>query len=69
MEVRGLNDAFEETLQRIHKLPDERRRLGLNTLMWVPHVSKPLPVTELNDILAVKLRETSLNTKYRPHKR
>ena len=62
----GLNDAFEETLQRIHKLPDGRRRLGLNTLMWMSHVSKPLTVIELSDALAIKLGETSLNTKYRP---
>ncbi|KAF6225180.1 hypothetical protein HO133_010377 [Letharia lupina] len=35
----GLNGAFEETLQRIHKLPDGRRRLGLSTLMWVSHMT------------------------------
>ena len=29
------------------------------------HVSKPLPVTELSDVLVVRLGETSLNTKYR----
>lgn len=63
---RGLNDAFEETLQRIHRLPDGRRRLGLNTLMWVSHVRKPLTVTELSDALAIKLGDTSLNSKYRP---
>ncbi len=62
----GLNDAFQETLQRIHNLPDGRRRLGLNTLMWVSHVCKPLTVAKLSDVLAVKLGETSLNTKYRP---
>lgn len=63
---RGLNDAFEETLQRIHELPDGRRRLGLNTLMWVSHVRKPLTVIELSDSLAIKLDETPLQTKYRP---
>ena len=63
---RGLNDAFEETLQRIHKLPEGRRRLGLNTLMWMSHVHKPLTVDELSDALAIRLGEASLNTKYRP---
>ena len=63
---RGLNDAFEETLQRIHKLPEGRRRLGLNTLMWISHVRKPLTVGELSDALATRLGEASLNTKYRP---
>lgn len=60
----GLNGAFEETLQRIHKLPDGRRRLGLSTLMWVSHVSKPLTVTELTDALSIKLGQMFLNTKY-----
>lgn len=60
----GLYYAFEETLQRVHKLSDGRRRLDLNTLMWVFHVSKPLTITELSDALATKLGETPLNAKY-----
>ncbi|CAD6564823.1 MAG: hypothetical protein ASARMPREDX12_004447 [Alectoria sarmentosa] len=63
----GLNDAFQETLQRIQGLSDGRRRLGLNTLMWVSHVGRPLLVAELSDALAIKLGDsTTLNQKYRP---
>lgn len=62
----GLNGAFEETLQRIQRQPEGRKRLGMNTLMWVSHVKRPLHVEELSDALAVKMGEASLNPKYRP---
>lgn len=62
----GLNDAFEETLQRIQKQPDGRRRLGMNTLMWISHARRPLRVMELSQALAINLKpgETFSNSKY-----
>lgn len=62
----GLNDAFEETLQRIQKQPDGRRRLGMNTLMWISHARRPLRVMELGQALAINLKpgETFSNSKY-----
>jgi len=63
---RGLNDAFEETLQRIQKQPDGRKRLGMNTLMWISHARRPLRVMELGEALAINLKpgQTFSNRKY-----
>lgn len=63
---RGLKDAFEETIKRIQRQPEGRMRLGMNTLMWVSHVKRPLHFAELSEALAIKPAEASLNPKYRP---
>lgn len=63
---RGLNDAFEETLQRIQKQPDGRKQLGMNTLMWISHARRPLRVMELGEALAINLKpgQAFSNRKY-----
>ena len=63
---RGLNDAFEETLQRIQKQPDGRKRIGLNALMWISHARRPLLVKELSEALAIKPGDKAVNPKYKP---
>ena len=60
----GLDEAFEETLQRIQRQPEKRRMLGMSILMWISHARRPLKVAELSEALAVKVGETSLNPKF-----
>ena len=62
----GLSDAFGQTLSRLNRQPDGRKRLGINTLVWIFFARRPLFVTELSEALAIKLRDLSLNAKYRP---
>ena len=66
---RGLEDAYEETLTRIQRQPEGRKRLGMNTLMWISHTKRPLLVSELSDALATRSGATSLNPLYRPSQR
>lgn len=60
-----LSDAFEETIDRIRRLPESRCRLGLAALAWVcqKHV---MTVDELADILSVRKGQTDANPRYRP---
>jgi hypothetical protein len=62
----SLDSAFEKTIQRIQRLPESRRRLGIEILMWISHAKRPLDVTELSDALSVKPGQTTINPKYRP---
>ncbi len=63
-----LHDAIEETLVRIDRQPISRRRLGLKTLMWISHSTRPLTVAELSDALTIRSGQTDLNPRYRPAK-
>lgn len=65
----GLDDAFEETLQRIQVQPENRKALAINTLMWISHANRPLLMRELVDVLAIKSSERSLNKRNRPSQR
>ena len=62
----GLSDAFEDTLSRIRRLPENRSRLALSVLMHLAHAKRLLKVDELSDILALKKGQKSINPKYRP---
>lgn len=63
---RSLDDAFEATLSRIQRQPEGRKRLGMNTLMWITTAKRPLLLSELSDALAVRPGISSLNPLYRP---
>jgi hypothetical protein len=63
---RNLPEAFEETIARIQRLPDSRRRLGINTLMWICHAKRTLTVFELSEALSVRLGQTNMSQKYCP---
>ncbi len=65
----GLDDAFEETLQRIQVQPENRKTMAMNTLMWISHAKRPLLIGELVDVLAIKSSERSLNKRNRPSQR
>ncbi len=61
-----LHDAFDETLARIQRQPEGRRRLAIHTLMWLSHAMSPLTVMELSEALAIRAGQMSLNRRYRP---
>ena len=65
----GLDNAFEETLQRIQSEPEDRRSLGMSALMWTSHARRPLHIKELLDALAIEDSERSLDPDNRPWQR
>ena len=56
-----LTSVFSSTLDRIQGLPDSRRRVAFNTLMWISHVRRPLKVDELQHALAVRFADNNIN--------
>ena len=65
----GLDDAFQETLQRIQAQPENRRTMAMNKLMWISLAKRPLLIGELFDVLAIKSSERTLNKRNRPSQR
>ena len=63
---RDLHQAFHQTLARIQRQPDGRKRLGMKVLLWISHARGSLTVAELSEALAVKPGNVSLNPRRRP---
>lgn len=63
---RDLHQAFYQTLARIQRQSDGRKRLGMKVLLWVSYAQGSLTVAELSEALAVKPENASLNPRYRP---
>lgn len=63
---RNLPEAFEETIARIQRLPESRRRLGISILMWICHAKRALTVSELSSALSVKPGQTAMSPKHCP---
>ena len=61
-----LHQAFYQTLSRIQRQPDGRKRLGMNVLLWLSRSHGSLTVAELSEAMAVKPGDTSLNPRRRP---
>ena len=61
-----LHQAFYQTLARIQRQPEGRKRLGMNVLLWLSHAQVSLNVAELSEAMAVKAGDTSLNPRRRP---
>lgn len=61
-----LHQAFYQTLARIQRQPDGRKRLGMKVLSWVSHTQDSLTVAELSEAMAVKSGNTSLDPGRRP---
>jgi len=57
----GLEDAYSETLSRIQGQGGNKRKLGMEALMWISHSERPLKVPELCHALAVEPGTTELN--------
>ena len=61
-----LHQAFYQTLARVQRQPDGRKRLGMKVLQWISHAQSSLTVEELSEALAVKPGNPSLNPRRRP---
>lgn len=61
-----LQDAFGETLARIQSQHNGRKRLGMNTLMFIFHAKRSLSVEELSEALAIRSGQYFLNPRYQP---
>ena len=61
-----LHQAIYQTLARIQRQSEGRKRLGMNVLMWISHAQCSLTVAELSEAMAVKLGNTFLNPRRRP---
>lgn len=62
----SLSEAFEQTVTRINKLPENRKRLGLNALTWICYSRRPLIVSELSDALSVRPDQARRSPKHQP---
>ena len=62
----SLNDAFEDTISRIQRLPESRSRLGMGALMWLSYTTRALTEAELSDALAIHSGQNAVKVKYRP---
>ncbi|KAI9708311.1 MAG: hypothetical protein M1820_004015 [Bogoriella megaspora] len=60
-----LPDAFGGTIDRIERLPDSRRLIGISSLMWICH-ARPLTVPELSEVLAVEIGQKTTRPRHRP---
>ena len=58
----GLGDAYDATIARIKAQEGDRARLGMDVLMWISHVERPLSVDEICHALAVEIGSTDINT-------
>ena len=61
-----LHQAFYQTLARIQRQPEGRKRLGMNVLLWLSHFHGSLTVAELSEAMAIRPGDTSLNPRRRP---
>ena len=65
----GMDEALNQTLNRIQSQPPSRARLGMSALMWIAFANSPLTATELREVLAIRPGAKTLNQKYRPSQR
>ena len=56
-----LDSVYSQTLQQIKEQKGDRRRLGMEVLMWVSHAKRPLGIDELCHALAVDVEATDLD--------
>ena len=57
----GLENVYNQTLQRIREQRGDRSRLGMEVLMWVSHSKRPLRIDELRHALAADIESTDLD--------
>lgn len=58
----NLGQAFEDTLRRIDNEPPNRRKVGMQSLMWVSHACRPLQISELRHALATQVGDTEFDS-------
>ena len=64
-----LGDAYNATIKRIKMQGGDKSRLGMQALMWITHVERPLSPHELCHALAIELGSTRFNDRNVPSMR
>lgn len=59
--AKKLEEVYASSLKRIQDLPTERRKIALNTLMWVSRARRALKIEELQHALAVEPGDRELD--------
>ena len=57
----GLENVYDQTLQRIREQRSDRSRLGMDALMWVCYSDRPLRIGELCHALAIEMKTSDLD--------
>ena len=57
----GLENVYDQTLQRIREQRSDRSRLGMEVLMWVSHSKRPLRIDEFYHALAIEMGTSDLD--------
>ena len=61
-----LHQVFEQMNASIEAQPEGRKRLTMNTLMWISHAKASLTTRDLRKNLAIRSGTTFLDSTYRP---
>ena len=57
----GVDDTYDEAMERIERQDEDRKRLSQGVFSWVTHAFRPLSVRELQHALAVKCNMTDID--------
>ena len=57
----GLRDVYGAVIERIKAQDENESRLGMEALMWISHVERPLTADDLCHALAIELGSTDFN--------
>jgi hypothetical protein len=57
----GMDDTYDEAMERIERQVDSRKELAKRVLSWMTYVVRPLSVRELQHALAVVPNTTNIN--------
>jgi|ERR1700722_13884644 len=57
----GMDDTYDEAMERIERQEDNRKRLAKRVLSWITYVVRPLSVEELQHALAIMPNTTKID--------
>ena len=57
----GMDDTYDEAMERIERQVDNRKQLAKRVLSWLTYVARPLSVRELQHALAVVPNTSNIN--------
>jgi hypothetical protein len=57
----GLDDSYNETMERICRQDEDRKQLAMQVFMWITYAVRPLRIGELQHALAVEPQTACLD--------
>ena len=58
---KGLDDTYDEAMERVERQDDNRKQLAKRVLSWISYVVRPMTVNELQHALAVVPNTTNID--------